>query len=314
MKNKRIITAALTGSIHVPSLSPHLPITPGQIIEEGIAAAEAGAAILHIHARNPETGEPSTDLGLYCMIAAGIQAHSDAIIEITTGGKLGSTVEERLAIIPALKPELASCNGGSNNFFIGPLADKIGQPKYDWELPYIEQTSDVILTNTFRSMETYIHIMQANGTKPEFEVFDVGMLSNIDYFLKKGILKGPVYLQFVLGIRGGMPADMDNLLFLYNSARKIFGDGFLWSCAAAGKSQMELVTAAMTMGGMARVGLEDNLYISKGKLAKSNAEPVAKIRRIAEELGYEVATPAEAREMLRLPANPAAFDAKGDIA
>jgi uncharacterized protein (DUF849 family) len=300
MKKKVIITAAVTGAVHIPSMSDYLPDTPDKIIAEAVAAAEAGAAVVHLHARDAKDGRPSSDAGLIKYIADGVRARSDVVVGITTGGAIGMGIEERLAGVPACKAELASCNAGSVNFCFAPIADKIKNPKYDWEIPFVKNTYAVPFANTFKDIEDYVRVMAENGTKPEFEVYEVGMLSNIAYFLKKGMLETPVYLQFVLGVMGGMPATPDNLLFLYNSAKAVLGDAFVWSCAAAGKSQFDITTMAMILGGNIRVGLEDNLYLSKGVLAKSNAEPVAKVRQIAALLEREAATPAEAREMLGL--------------
>jgi uncharacterized protein (DUF849 family) len=298
MIKKVAITAAITGAVHIPSMSEYLPITPEQIIDEAVAANKAGAAIVHIHARNPQTGEPTGNPELMKEIVDGIRNKSDVIIGITTGGAIGMSSKERLAAVPICKAELGSCNAGSVNFCFSPIADKIKEPKFDWEIPFVKNTYNIPFANTFQGIEDYISIMNENGTKPEFEVYEVGMLNNINYFIKKGMLKGPVYIQFVLGIMGGMPATLDNLLFLYNSARRILGDNFIWSCAAAGKDQFDIVTTAMTLGGNVRVGLEDNLYISKGKLAKSNAEPVEKVKEIASLLGRQVATPSEVRGIL----------------
>lgn len=296
--SKVIITAAVTGAVHIPSMSEYLPITPEQIIDEAVAANRAGAAVVHIHARNPETGEPTGSPELMKKIVDGIRERCNVVVGITTGGAIGMTSEERLAAVPVCKAELGSCNAGSVNFCFSPIADKIKEPKFDWEIPFVKNTYTVPFANTFQGIEDYIRIMGENGTKPEFEVYEVGMLSNIAYFMKKGILKGPVYIQFVLGVMGGLPATVDNLLFLYNTAKNLLGDKFVWSCAAAGKNQFDITTAAMILGGNVRVGLEDNLYISKGVLAKSNAEPVAKVKAIAELLGRSIATPDEARAVL----------------
>ena len=296
--NKVIITAAITGAVHIPSMSKYLPITPDQIINEAVAASEAGAAIVHLHGRNPETGEPTGDPEVMKQIVDGIRHKSDVIVGITTGGAIGMTSEERLAAVPICKAELGSCNAGSVNFCFSPIADKIKEPKFDWEIPFVKNTYKVPFANTFQDIEDYIYIMNKNGTKPEFEVYEVGMLSNIAYFLRKKLLNGPVYIQFVLGVMGGMPATVENLLFLYNSAKNILGDNFIWSCAAAGRDQFDIITSAMILGGNIRVGLEDNLYISKGALAKSNVEPVVKIKEIATLLDRKIATPNEAREIL----------------
>lgn len=301
MGKKVVITAAVTGAVHIPSMSEYLPDTPDKIIEEAVAAHKAGAAIVHLHARDPKDGRPSSDPKLMKYITDGVRARCDVVIGITTGGAIGMNIEERLAAVPVCKAELASCNAGSVNFCFSPIADKIKQPKYDWEIPFVKNTYTVPFANTFKDIEDYVRVMGEHGTKPEFEVYEVGMLSNIAYFMQKGMLKAPVYLQFVLGVMGGMPATVDNLLFLYNTAKKVLGEGnFVWSCAGAGKDQFDITTTAMILGGNVRVGLEDNLYISRGVLAKSNAEPVAKVAQIAGLLGHEIATPDEARAMLNL--------------
>ncbi|MDR1835328.1 MAG: 3-keto-5-aminohexanoate cleavage protein [Fusobacteriaceae bacterium] len=296
--HKRIITAAVTGAVHIPSMSEYLPITPEQIINEVVEANKAGAAVVHVHARNPKTGEPTGDPTLMKKIVDGIRERCDVVIGITTGGAIGMTSEERLAAVPVCRAELASCNSGSVNFCFSPIADKIASPKFQWEIPFVKNTYKVPFANTFQGIEDYIRLMEQYGTKPEFEVYEVGMLNNIAYFVKTGLLKLPVYIQFVLGVLGGLPATFDNLLFLHNTAQKTFGGQYVWSCAAAGKDQFEITTAALLLGGNVRIGLEDNLFIEKGKLAKSNAEQVKKIRDIAELLGLEIATPKEARDIL----------------
>lgn len=300
MANKVIITAAITGAVHIPSMSEYLPVTPDRIIEEAVAANKAGAAVVHLHARDPKDGRPSSDPKLMKYITDGVRERCDVVVGITTGGAIGMTIEERLASVPVCKAELASCNAGSVNFCFSPIADKIKNPKYDWEIPFVKNTYTVPFANTFKDIEDYVRVMGENGTKPEFEVYEVGMLSNIAYFVKKGMIKEPVYLQFVLGVMGGLPATVDNLLFLYNTAQKVLGDNFVWSCAAAGKDQYDITTMSMILGGNIRVGLEDNLYLSKGVLAKSNAEPVAKVATIAKLMGREIATPDEARAILGL--------------
>ena len=297
---KVILTAAVTGAVHIPSMSEYLPITPEQIIDEAVAANEAGAAVVHIHARDPQTGQPTGSPELMKQIVDGVRERCDVIIGITTGGAIGMKLEERLAAVPVCNAELASCNAGSVNFCFAPIADKIQNPKFDWEIPFVKNTYQVPFANTFQDIEGYIKIMSEHGTVPEFEVYEVGMLSNIAYFIRQGILKGPVYIQFVLGVMGGMPATVDNLLFLVNSAKGLLGDRFKWSCAAAGKDQFDITTMAIILGGNARVGLEDNLYISKGQLAKSNAEPITKLKEIAGLLGREIASPDEARAIIGL--------------
>jgi uncharacterized protein (DUF849 family) len=299
VSQKVIITAAVTGAVHVPSMTPYLPITPEQIINDAVKAWEAGASVVHIHARNPQTGRPTSDLSLMGEIVSGIKQRSDVIICITTGGAIGMTLEERLIAIPAFHPELASCNAGSVNFVLAPAAAKIQNPQFDWEIPFLEATNDLVFANTFKGLEYYIKTMNEYGTLPEFEVYDVGMINNIAYFVKKGIVRKPVYLQFVMGVLGGIPASVENLVYLVKTAREQLGE-FTWSCAAAGKYQFPLTTAALTMGGNVRVGLEDNIYIKPGVLAKSSSEQVALIRNIAESLGKEIATPKDARTILGL--------------
>lgn len=297
--NKVIITAAVTGATHTPSLSPYFPATPEQIIADAVKAHKAGAAVVHVHARNPEDGRPTPDLATMRNIVASIKSQCNAVICVTTGGSLLMSKEQRLAPAVELKPELASCNAGSVNFVFADMAAKLKNPKYDWEVPYLKGTYDLIFSNTFAGMEYYIETMNEHGIRPEFEIYDVGMVNNIAYFCKKGLVKQPVYLQFVMGILGGIPATVENLAYLVKTAREQIGD-FVWSCAAAGRAQFPLVTAALAMGGNGRVGLEDNVYLRPGVLAKSSAEQVVQIKEIAERLGLELATADEAREMLAL--------------
>jgi uncharacterized protein (DUF849 family) len=297
--DKRIITAALTGSIHTPSMSHYLPITPEQIIEEAVAVCNAGGAIAHVHVRDPKTGLPNADQNIYREIATEVKKRCDIVLCFTTGGKLGEPVENRVRVASNLEPELTSLNAGSLNFALFHIADGGKDWKYDWEKPYLENTEDFIFPNTFKTMRQFIEIMYAHGTKPELEIYDVGMINNVAFLIKRGIIKQPVYLQFVLGILGGIPANIENLGFLLETARKQIGD-FEFSVCAAGKQQFAMCTASLLMGGHARVGLEDNLYLEKGVLAKSSAEQVAKLIRIAGELGIEPATPDEARKILNL--------------
>jgi len=299
MAKKIILTAAVTGAVHVPSMTPYLPITPEQIINEAVKAKEAGAAVVHIHARNPETGQPTSELGLMKDIVKGIKERSDVVVCITTGGAIGMSIEERLKAIPALKPELASCNAGSVNFVFSTIADKLTEPKFDWEVPFLKNTYDLVFANTYKSLEEYITTMNEHGTLPEFEVYDVGMINNIAFFRSKGVIKQPIYLQFVLGVLGGIPATVENLVYLVKTARELLGD-VSWSCTAAGRQQLPLAAVTLALGGNVRVGLEDNIYLKPGVLAKSSAEQVAQVRTIAETLHYEIATPAEARALLSL--------------
>jgi len=298
---KTIITAAITGAIHTPSMSPYLPTTPQEIIDDAVKAYEAGAAVVHIHARNPETRAPSSDLDIYREILSGIKKRCNVVICVTTGGGLGMSLEQRIATVPAFKPELASCNAGSIDFVLTPAADTIKKPIYDWEIPYLRNTWDMVFANTFKGIEFYVKTMYEQGTCPEFEVYDVGMINNIAYLKSKGIVKDPIYIQFVMGILGGIPATVDNLAYMLKTARELLGEGaFNWSCAAAGRHQFPLTSAALALGGHVRVGLEDNLYLRKGVLAKSSGEQVAQMKTIMAQLSLEAATPDEAREILGL--------------
>ena len=301
-QKKIIITAAVTGATHTPSLSPYFPATPEQIIEDAVKAHQAGAAVVHVHARDPKDCSPTPDLEIMREIVTSIKKQCNAAICVTTGGAVWMSSEQRLAPAVELKPELASCNAGSVNFVFSDLASKLENPKYDWEIPYLKRTNELVFTNTFSGLEYYLNTMNEHGIRPEFEVYDVGMINNIAYFINKGLVKKPVYLQFVMGILGGIPATVDNLVYMVKTAREQIGD-FVWSCAAAVKSQMPLVTAALTMGGNARVGLEDNLYLKPGILAKSSAEQVIQIKEIAERLGLEIASAEEARQILGLKGN-----------
>jgi len=296
---KVIITAAITGAIHTPSMSPYLPLAPEQIADEAIRVHEAGGAVAHIHVRDPKTGYPTADQGAYREIAAKVKKRCDLILCFTTGGRLGEPVEKRLKVVSTLKPELSSLNAGSLNFALFHVADKIKTWKFPWEKEYLEGTEDFISPNTFRTMRQYLSVMNGNETKPEFEIYDVGMINNVAFLIEAGHVKKPVYLQFVMGILGGIPATPQNLIFLVESAKSAIGD-FEFSVCAAGKMQFHLCTQSLLLGGHARVGLEDNLYLSKGVIAKSNAEQVSKIIRIAKELGFEHATPNDARKILNL--------------
>jgi len=297
--SKAIITAAITGAIHTPSMSPHLPITPEQIIEESVASWKAGAAVAHIHVRDPLTGNPTADQAVFRQICTEVKKRCDVILCCTTGGRLGEPVAKRGAVVPNLKPELASLNAGSLNFALFHVMPKFQQWNFEWEKEYLAGTEDFIFPNTFRTMREFLALMYENNTKPEFEIYDVGMINNLAYLLDQGIAKRPIYLQFVLGILGGITATPESLIFLVDTARKQIGD-FQFSVCAAGKDQLRMCTTSLVMGGNARVGMEDSLYAGKGVLAKSSADQVVKIIRIARELDVEPATPAEARAILGL--------------
>lgn len=299
MEGKVIITAAITGGVHTPSMSPYLPITPQQIVEEAVRACEAGAAICHIHVRNPETGRPSPDICLIKEVMAKIKSRCNAILCISTGGGIGMTVEQRVRPVTVFKPELATLNAGSINFAMFHKIEKYSEFKYDWERAFLGMTEDFIFPNTFKSMREFLQIFQEQGTKPEFEAYDAGMINNIAFLISQDRIRKPVFLQFVMGILGGISSAPENLMFLIEYARKLIGD-FEFSVCAAGRYQFTLCTQSLLLGGNVRVGLEDNLYIAKGKMAKNNAEQVEKIVRIARELGSEPATPDEARKILGL--------------
>ena len=264
-------------------------------------ANAAGAAVVHVHARDPKTGKPSSDFNLFREIVTKISSRCNVVICVTTGGGLGMSMEERVRPISVLKPELASLNSGSINFAIYPLTAKIKQPRFDWEIPYLESTEDLIFSNTFKTLKYYAKAMQDAGTTPELEVYDVGMINNIKHLMDLGVLKPPVYMQFVLGILGGIPATTQNLVFLYETAIRAIGEkNFVWSACAAGKAQLPLMAVAMTMGGNTRVGLEDNLYVGPGQLAKGSADQVTRVVNVANQLSIEIASADEARAMLGL--------------
>jgi len=297
--SKRIFTAALTGAIHTPSMSPYLPTTPDDLIREAVGVYEAGGAVAHVHVRETETGSPNADQDTYRYIAEEVKKQCDVILCFTTGGKLGEPIENRVRVVTTLEPELASLNAGSLNFALFHIVQNVDEWKYEWEKSYLEGTEDFIFPNTFKTMRQYLEIMKQHGTKPEFEIYDVGMLNNLAFLINEGHVTTPVYLQFVMGILGGIPATIPNFQFLLETAQKQIAD-FEFSVCAAGKNQFPLCTMSLLSGGHARVGLEDNLYLEKGVLAKSNAEQISKIIRIAGEFGIEPATPAEARHILGL--------------
>jgi uncharacterized protein (DUF849 family) len=299
--NKVVITCAVTGSIHTPTMSDALPITPDQIATQAIDAAKAGAAILHLHARDPKDGRPSPDPAVFRQFLPRIKQSCDAVINITTGGSVIMTLEDRIAAATEFSPEMCSLNMGSMNFALYPMAARYKTWKYDWEEQYLLQSDQNIFRNTFRDIERIAKLLgEGHGVKFEHECYDTGHLYNLAHCIDRGLFKPPVFLQLIYGILGGIGPDIDNLLFMKRTADRLFGDQYLWSVLAGGRHQIPFATQATMMGGNVRVGLEDSLYIGRGKLASSNAEQVAKIRRLIEELGYEVASPAEARAMLGL--------------
>lgn len=300
--NKVIISCAVTGSVHTPSMSPYLPLTPDEIAQQAIEAAEAGAAILHLHARNPADGSPTADAAVFAQFVPRIKAATDAVINITTGGSTRMTLEERLAYPLIAKPEMCSLNMGSMNFSIHPAARKITEWRHDWEKPYIEGMEDLIFRNTFRDIKHILKVLGEDcGTRFEFECYDVGHLYNLAHFVDEGLIKGPLFIQAILGILGGLGPDPENLYVMKSTADRLFGrNGYRFSVLGAGRHQMPLLTIGAAMGGNVRVGLEDSLYLGKGQLANSCADQVRKIRRILHELSLDIANPAETRAMLGL--------------
>lgn len=296
-----IVAAALTGAIHVPTMSPHLPVTPEEIIKDGIAAAEAGASIIHVHVRDPETGEPSSDVELFREVAHGIKAETDAIVQPTTGGSADMSVSERIAVVPELEPETASCNMGTMNFGLYPILDAYDEFEQDWEPEYLDSSRDFIFRNTFGDIEQILETFAEHGTKPELECYDVSHLYTAKHFLDRGLLDPPLRLQFVMGIHGGIGADPEQLSHMYRTAEKLFGDKYSFSVIGAGKQEFPLGVQGVSMGGHVRVGLEDNLYIRRGELATSNETLVEKIVELTQSVaGRGIATPEETREFLGL--------------
>jgi len=301
MPRKVIITCAVTGSIHTPTMSPHLPVTPDEIARDSVAAAEAGASIIHLHARDPKTGKPTPDPAVFMQFLPRIKQGCEAVVNITTGGGQGMTVQERLAAPLRAKPEMTSLNMGSMNFGLYPMLARYKEWKYEWEPQHLEGSRDSIFRNTFKDIEYILkELGEGCGTRFEFECYDVGHLYNLAHFLERKLVKPPLFVQTIFGILGGIGADPENLLHMRRIADKLFGTDYEWSILAAGRHQMNFITMGAIMGGNVRVGLEDSLYLAKGALAKSNADQVAKIKRIVEELSLEVATPTEARQILKL--------------
>lgn len=298
--SKVIITCAVTGAIHTPTQSGALPYKPEDITRQAIDAANAGAAILHLHARDPQTGAPTGNPEVFAQFLPLIHEATDAVINLTTGGSPEMTVEQRLAAALRFKPEMCSLNVGSMNFAFHPMGAKVEQWQFPWEKQYVANSEGFIFRNTFADVARIYALMSDYGTRYEHECYDIGHLYNLAYFLDRGLVKPPLFIQSVIGILGGIGADPDNVMFMRRTADRLFGDDYVWSVLAAGRHQMPLTTQAAMLGGNVRVGLEDSLFIGRGKLASSNAEQVVKIRHILEELGFEIATPAEAREQLAL--------------
>ena len=298
--NKVIISCAITGAIHTPSMSPHLPITPEEIITDSLAATEAGAAILHLHARNPEDGRPDQTPEGFSPFLARIKQSSDAVINITTGGSPYMTVAERVAPAAYHKPELASLNMGSMNFGLYPMLNRYKTFKFDWEREHLEGSKDLVFRNSFQDIEYVLATCYGNGTRFEFECYDISHLYNLAHFADRGLVKAPFFVQSVFGLLGGIGAHHEDVMHMKRTADRLFGNDFRWSVLGAGANQFRVAAQAATLGGNVRVGLEDSLWAGRGELATSNAVQVRKVRNIIENLGLEVATPEEAREMLQL--------------
>lgn len=298
---KVIITCAVTGGIHTPTMSEYLPTTPEEIADQAIDAAKAGAAILHLHARDPETGRPTGSPDVFARFLQRIKGETESVVNVTTGGGHGMSLEERTAAARWAKPEMCSLNMGSMNFGLYEMAPRYHDWKHAWEPAYLEASRDFIFRNTFKDIEWILkEVGEGCGTRFEFECYDVGHLYTLAHFVDRGLVKPKLFVQTIFGLRGGIGADYEDLMHMKRTADRLFGDDYYWSILAAGRNQMPLATMGAIMGGNVRVGLEDSLYIGRGQLAHSNAEQVAKIRRILEELGLDIATPADARAMLGL--------------
>lgn len=301
MANKVIITCAVTGSIHTPTMSPHLPITPQEIADQAVAAAEAGASILHLHARDPATGQPTADPAVFMQFLPEIKRRCDAVINITTGGSSLMTLEQRLAAPILAQPEMASLNMGSMNFGLFPMKKRHAEWRFEWEPKLLDATREVVFQNTFANIEQIFRTLgDGFATRFEFECYDVGHIQTLAFYLREGLIRQPLFVQFVLGVLGGIDASPESLLHMKATADRLLGTDYRFSVLSAGRMQIPLATVGAILGGNVRVGLEDSLLIAKNRLASSNAEQVEKIRRILEELGFEIATPAEARAMLGL--------------
>jgi uncharacterized protein (DUF849 family) len=297
---KVIVTCAVTGAIHTPSMSPHLPITPEEIVNEAIAAAEAGAAILHLHARNPENGRPDQTPEAFARFLPRIKQQTNAAINITTGGSPYMRVEERVLPAATFKPEVASLNMGSINFALFHLLDKYKDFKFEWERDHLENSRDLVFRNSFKDIEYILKTCYDNGTRFEFECYDIAHLYNLKHFLDRGLVKPPLFIQSVFGLLGGIGPHPEDVMHMKRTADRLFGDAYRWSVLGAGRNQFPIAAQAIAMGGNVRVGLEDSLWAGAGKLAKSNADQVRMVRQMIEGLGLELATPDEAREILSL--------------
>jgi len=299
-KRKVIITCAVTGAIHTPSMSPYLPVTPSEIATAAILAAEAGASILHLHARDPETGKPTQEPSIFEKFLPRIKQSTDAVINITTGGSPHMTVKERMLPAITFKPEIASLNMGSMNFGLYPMLDRFDKFEHEWERENLEKSRDLVFKNTFQDIETILKIGNSNGTRFEFECYDISHLYNLAHFVDRGLAKTPLFIQSVFGLLGGIGSHPEDLMHMKRTADRLFGHDYQWSILGAGRNQMSLAATGAAQGANVRVGLEDSLWIAPGELAQSNADQVAKIRKILDGLSLEVATPDEARKILDL--------------
>ena len=297
---KVIITCAVTGSIHTPSMSPHLPVTGQEIADAAIGAAEAGAAIVHLHARNPVNGLPDQSLEAFEPFLKVIKQRSDCVINITTGGASTMTIDERLKPVANFKPEVASLNMGSMNFGLYPMLERFREFRHDWERPYLEGSRDRVFKNTFTDIEKILTTCAENGTRFEIECYDIGHLYTLAHFVERGLVKPPFFVQSVFGILGGIGAHPEDVMHMKRTADRLFGDAYQWSVLGAGRNQMPVAMQSVLMGGNLRVGLEDSIWAGKGRLAASNAEQVTIARQMVESLGLEIATPEEARDILKL--------------
>ncbi len=296
-----IISCAITGSIHTPSMSPHLPVTPDAIADQALGAARAGASILHLHARDPANGRPSADPAHWSAFLPRIRAGCDAVINMTTGGSATMTLDDRLAAPTRFAPEMCSLNMGTMNFALYPMAARVTEWKHDWESPFLENSDDLIFRNTPRDIARVLQVMgRERGARFEFECYDIGHLDMLRHFVDRGLVEAPIFIQFVFGVLGGMAPEPEALIYLKAKADRLFGGDYLFSVIGAGRAQMPMATLSASLGGHVRVGLEDNLYISKGRLAETNAEQVSLVRSLVAGSGRPVATPAQTREMLAL--------------
>ena len=298
--HKVIITCAVTGAIHTPSMSPYLPVTPEEIIEAAVGAAEAGASIIHLHARDPVTGKPDQSPQAFAKFLPHIKARTNAVLNLTSGGSPFMTIEERIQPSMHFAPEVASLNMGSINFALFPMLERFKDLKHDWERKHLEDSRDLIFRNTFKDIEYALAMSSANNTRFEFECYDIGHLYNLAHFADRGLVKAPFFVQSVFGILGGIGVHHEDVSHMRRTADRLFGKDYRWSVLGAGRHQMTIATLAAGMGGNVRVGLEDSLWLGKGTLAESNAQQVRQVRGIIESLGLQVATPDEARQMLAL--------------